>query len=110
MSIYINRVITVFNRKTSLRLTAAEWNILDTICLKEHLKRKHLLELIEQQRDKALCFTAAVRLFSLLYLSAVADKVLSSYFPFSDCSPDFNRILSAISSKPDNVSFSKSPE
>jgi len=107
MSIYINRVITVFSRKTSLRLTAAEWNILDTICLKEHLKRKHLLELIEQQRDKSLCFTAAVRLFSLLYLSAVADKVLNSYFPVSYNLPDFNRILSAISSNHDNSSFSQ---
>lgn len=64
----MNRVISVYNKKTSMRLTDIEWRILDEICLQEKIKRKLLLEKISIQHNHCLKLTPAVRLFSLLYL------------------------------------------
>ena len=64
----MNRVISVFNKKTSMRLTNTEWNILETICLQEKIKRKTLLEYIENKHSAELNLTSAVRLFSQIYL------------------------------------------
>ena len=74
MTTLSNRVISVFDKKTSMRLAKSEWNILDNICLKEHIKRRQLLELIETHKDPKLGLTPSVRLFSLLYLNAIAFK------------------------------------
>ena len=63
-----NKVITIFNRKTSMRLTTHEWNILDSICHSEKIKRKTLLEHIQNGKDQHIGLTSAVRLFSLLYI------------------------------------------
>ena len=64
----MSRVISVFDKKTSMRLTDIEWRIIDEICLSEKLKRKKLIEQISQNRSQCLKLTPAVRLFSLLYL------------------------------------------
>jgi len=64
----MNRVISIYDKKTSMRLTDMEWRILDEICLCEKLKRKILLEKISCQHNNCLKLTPAVRLFSLLYL------------------------------------------
>ena len=65
---HMSRVITVYNQKTSMRLTDIEWHILDEICFSERLKRKKLLEQISAHHSRYLKLTPAVRLFSLLYL------------------------------------------
>lgn len=74
MTTVANRVISLYNKKTSMRLTKAEWTILDTICLKEKIKRKALLEMIDQHRDPKLGLTPSVRLFSLLYLYSLTQN------------------------------------
>lgn len=74
MTILTRRVISVFDKKTSMRLAQSEWYILQNICQNEKITRKTLLEMIEQKRDKQLGLTAAVRLFTLLYLYAQTTK------------------------------------
>ena len=64
----MSRVISVFDRKTSMRLTDVEWRIIDEICFSEKLKRKKLIEQIAQSHNNCLKLTPAIRLFSLLYL------------------------------------------
>lgn len=63
-----NRVISVFDRKTSMRLAALEWNAVDAICKLENIKRKKLFELIESNKDPQLGFTCSVRLFAITHL------------------------------------------
>ena len=70
----LNKIISIHNRKTSMRLTTDEWEILDTICYNEKIRRKELLELIEDNRDFNIGLTPAVRLFSLLYLFSKVKK------------------------------------
>ena len=62
-----NRVISVFNRKTSMRLAMPEWIAVDDICKREHIKRKKLFELIEENKDPKLGLTGSVRLFIITY-------------------------------------------
>jgi predicted DNA-binding ribbon-helix-helix protein len=68
----VNRVIGVFDRKTGMRLTDDEWCILDSICVREHLKRRQLLEVLETVKNPHLGLTSSVRLFTILYLNLVA--------------------------------------
>ena len=68
MIILNSRVISFYDKKTSMRLTNIEWNILEKICFFEHLKRKSLLEMIYSQHCPKLNMTSAVRLFIQLYL------------------------------------------
>ncbi len=63
-----NRVISVFDKKTSMRLTSPEWTAVDDICKYEHIKRKKLFELIAANKDPKLGFTCSVRLFAITYL------------------------------------------
>ena len=79
-----NRVISIYDRKTTMRLATAEWHVLDNICYLESMKRKHLLELIDQNRDKKIGFTPAVRLFSLLYLDGLSAKLKPHYGPIDN--------------------------
>ena len=62
-----NRVISIFDRKTSMRLAMPEWIALDDICKREHIKRKKLFELIEENKDPKLGLTSSVRLFVITY-------------------------------------------
>ncbi|MBP3687226.1 MAG: ribbon-helix-helix domain-containing protein [Alphaproteobacteria bacterium] len=62
-----NRVITIYNRKTSMRLAPAEWEAIETICKRENISRKTLFELIDINRDERLGLTSSIRLFSIIY-------------------------------------------
>ncbi len=75
-----NRVVSIYNRKTSIRLAPAEWNAIDTICTIENLKRKKLFEMIDTNRDKNLGLTTSVRLFSIIYYR---NTILSKQNHFS---------------------------
>ncbi len=75
MIILTSRVVSIHDRKTSMRLTDIEWRILDGICYREKIKRKNLLELIEDNSPKGFGLTPAVRLFSLLYLYGRQHKL-----------------------------------
>lgn len=68
MTELINKVIFISNKKTSMRLAAAEWNALNMICERERIKRNHLLELINNRKDNKLGLTCSVRLFAIIYL------------------------------------------
>lgn len=57
-----NRVISIYNRKTSMRLAPAEWEAIDTICRRENIKRKKLFELIDANKDEKMGLTSSVRL------------------------------------------------
>ena len=69
MIILMSRVVTLHNKKTSMRLTNVEWNIFAQVCKCEKIKRKTLLELICDSHCAELNLTSAVRLFMLLYLA-----------------------------------------
>ena len=68
MPTLINKVIHVDNRVTSIRLAEAEWDALELIARQENIKKTQLLRLIDNNRNAKMCFTAAVRLFALIYL------------------------------------------
>lgn len=78
-----NRVITIHERKTSMRLAPAEWNAIETICKIENITRKKLFEIIEKNRNKNIGFTTSVRLFSIIYyrksLSGNLNKQANKY-------------------------------
>lgn len=78
MVAFINRVISVNGKKTTMRLTDVEWMILDNICYKEKMKRKTLLEAICAIKNTELGLTPSVRLFALLYLYMLSNKNLAS--------------------------------
>lgn len=67
MSIISNRVVTIYNRKTSIRLAPAEWEAIDNICTKENIPRKMLFELITFNKDEKLNMTSSIRLFMIIY-------------------------------------------
>ena len=67
-----NRVVSIYDRKTSMRLALQEWTALDAICKREHIKRKKLLELIEDNKDADCGLTSFVRLFTIVYMHKLA--------------------------------------
>ena len=69
-----NRVISIDNRKTSMRLALEEWNAFDDICRREGLKRKKLLEIIEENKSPAIGLTCSVLLFTLAYIHEFAKN------------------------------------
>ena len=85
-----NRVISIYNRKTSMRLAPAEWEAIDTICRRENIKRKKLFELIDANKDEKMGLTSSVRLFSLIYYRKSFLRQMTSYA--SRSSPIFEAI------------------
>ena len=63
-----NKVISLFDRKTSMRLASSEWTAVDDICKKEQIKRKQLLEIIASNKDPKIGLTCSVRLFTIIYM------------------------------------------
>ena len=63
-----NRVISIYNRKTSMRLAEEEWTAFDDICHREGLKRKRLLELLDDSKSSDFGLTCYVRLFTVAYM------------------------------------------
>ena len=72
MSKLRNRVISIYERKTSMRLATEEWTAFDDICKREQLKRKKLLELIEDHKSPNFGLTCYVRLFTIAYMHKLA--------------------------------------
>lgn len=67
MTALSNRVVAIYNRKTSIRFSPAEWEAVDYICKQENISRKSLLELIDFNRGEKTSFASAIRLFTILY-------------------------------------------
>lgn len=85
-----NRVISIFDRKTSMRLAVPEWSAVDDICKRECIKRKKLFEFIHEHRDQKLGFTCSVRLFTIMYMH---NRMLNSS---SKPSKDYKNILDTL--------------
>lgn len=90
-----NRVISIYNKKTSMRLAPIEWEALDAICQREHIARKKLFELIDTNKDSRLGLTSSVRLFSIIYYRNFA-KYKQSYDSDTFYSPIFEAIRGII--------------
>lgn len=63
----INKIISINNRRTSMRLCNLEWNALNEICELENISRNRLLEAIENDKPSNLGLTYATRLFMVEY-------------------------------------------
>ncbi len=74
MALLSNRVISIYNRKTSIRLAPIEWSALEYICNEEKIPRKLLFELIDLNRNEQTNLTAAIRLFVLTYYKNAATE------------------------------------
>ena len=74
MSAFKNRVVSIYNHKTSMRMADAEWSAFDTICQREEKTRKQLLEVIDTCKDPRRGLTFSVRLFTLTYFRLVCEN------------------------------------
>jgi len=95
----ISRVISINDKKTSIRLASAEWEAFDIICQKENVARNHLLELLNNNKDKNLGLTNSVRLFSIIYfyhLLLEKEKQTYSSSKIKPMSPIFEAIKSIL--------------
>lgn len=63
-----NKVISIFDRKTSMRLTTGEWDAFDDVCRHLRLKRKHVIEKVFENKPEDFGLTCAVRDFIVTYL------------------------------------------
>ncbi len=92
-----NRVISIFDRKTSMRLANPEWLAIDDICHREHIKRKKLFELIAANKDPKIGFTCSVRLFAITYMhSLISEQNLYKSSQLKTVNSDFSNILNTI--------------
>lgn len=82
MAILTSKVIFLSDKKTSMRLAAAEWEAIDIICKRENIKRNSLLEMINRSRNKKMGLTCAVRLFSLVYLYQMLNETQCQNYTF----------------------------
>ena len=87
MASLANRVISIHDRKTSMRLAPAEWEAIDTICKREHIKRNDLLDLISRRKDQKLGLTCSVRLFALIYFYHL---LIDKKYSYSSKSPQID--------------------
>ncbi|MBO4285025.1 MAG: ribbon-helix-helix domain-containing protein [Alphaproteobacteria bacterium] len=96
MTKLINRVVSIYKRKTSMRLATEEWEALEAICKRESLKRKRLLEMIEDHKAPKLGLTCCVRIFVLSYMHRLAFSDLLKEKP-NDSHKDVYRVFGLIS-------------
>ena len=99
MAKLLTKIITVKNRKTSMRLAKDEWEALELICAKESIKRDSLIELIETYKNSQIALTSSVRLFSTVYLyNLQVERDTPNYASVkrNSSSPIFNAIKSIL--------------
>jgi len=93
-----NRVISIYNRRTSIRFTPAEWEALDDICKQEQIPKKTLIELIDINRDEKIGLAAAIRLFTIIYYKNAVSPQINTQMMDKDTftSPIFDAIKEII--------------
>jgi predicted DNA-binding ribbon-helix-helix protein len=96
MSIRTCRVISIHQKRTSIRLSAIEWEIFEKICQKENIKRKLLLELIDLNKDENFGLTSAIRLFCIIYQTTCIKDKEENREPSLDSDTFYNPIFEAI--------------
>lgn len=89
-----NKVVFLSDKKTSIRLAAAEWEAVDNICKRENIKRNDLIEAINRRKDPKIGLTCSVRLFTIIYFYRLLIYKQQNYS--SPSSRQLNPIYEAI--------------
>ena len=74
MSYFSNRVISVENKKTIMRLTDAKWKTYIIIWKREKIKKNYLIEQIDSHKIPQMNLTSSVRLFTTIYLFKLSSE------------------------------------
>lgn len=67
MSKFVNKIISINKRRTSMRLSAIEWDAINQICKIENISRNKLIESVEDCKDEDIGLSYSTRLFALQY-------------------------------------------
>ena len=76
-----NKIITIHERRTSMRLCRKEWCALEEVCSREQMNRNELLSMIEDNKNNRLGLAYATRLFLLLYYKSIANHTKRKIVP-----------------------------
>ena len=67
MTKLVNKILSINNRRTSMRLCHREWKMIDEICRNEKINRNDFIETIENNNKTGLGLTYFTRLFIMTY-------------------------------------------
>lgn len=70
----VSRNITVFGRRTSVRLEPEMWGALKDISVRENCSIHDLCSLVHMRKKPMASLTAAIRVFLMLYYKAAATE------------------------------------
>ena len=68
----MSRNITVLGRRTSVRLEPEMWRALREIAVRERCRIHDLCSVVQMRKNPETSFTAAIRVFVMLYFRAAA--------------------------------------
>ncbi|PCI57336.1 MAG: hypothetical protein COB36_00980 [Alphaproteobacteria bacterium] len=71
----ISRNITIFNRRTSIRLEPEMWEALNHIATREKCTIHDLCSLIHIRKRETTSLTAAIRVFLMLYFRSASSEL-----------------------------------
>lgn len=91
----VNRVININNKKTSMRMTIAEWQAFEIICKSENITKNNLINLINTNKNHTICLTNSVRLFSIVYFHQLLKQKQQRLYN-STKTPEISPIFHAI--------------
>lgn len=74
VSSLISRNITIFGRRTSIRLEPEMWEALNSIADREHCTIHDLCSLVHIRKGDGTSLTAAIRVFLMLYFRAASSE------------------------------------
>jgi predicted DNA-binding ribbon-helix-helix protein len=72
-STLVNRNVTVFGHRTSIRLEPAMWHALSEICAREHVSLHVAVSAIAEERTES-SLTSAIRSYLLSYFQSAATE------------------------------------
>lgn len=70
----VSRNITIFDRRTSIRLEPEMWSALSDISLRERCSVHDICTLVYVRKSSVTSLTAAIRVFLMLYYKAAATE------------------------------------
>ncbi|MCB1591986.1 MAG: ribbon-helix-helix domain-containing protein [Alphaproteobacteria bacterium] len=73
-STLVSRNITVYGRRTSIRLEPEMWDSLQAVARNEKCTIHNLCTLVDLRKDRDTSLTAAIRVFLMLYFRAAATE------------------------------------
>jgi predicted DNA-binding ribbon-helix-helix protein len=72
---FVSRNIRLNGRRTSIRLERGLWRTFDDIAMREGMTTRALCCAVDQQRDRRMSLTAAVRLFTVSYYRVIVQRL-----------------------------------